>query len=57
MNITKLKGKWNVSHGKIKQHTGFLINNAVLYEEGRKQEMYGKFQLKMSRKKVKFTVL
>lgn len=57
MNITLLKARWNMSRGRFKQHAGRLIQNALLYDEGRKQELYGKFQLKMSRKKVQLTVV
>lgn len=57
MNITKLKGNWHISHGRFKQQAGALLKNDLLFNEGRKQEMYGKFLLKMSRKKVQFTVI
>jgi uncharacterized protein YjbJ (UPF0337 family) len=57
MNITKLKGKWNIAQGRLKQQTGGLMQNKLLLDEGKKQELYGKFQVKMSRKKVRFTVI
>lgn len=57
MNILLLKAKWNISKGRFKKLAGRLIHNVVLYNEGRKQELYGKFQLKMSRRKVKLTVV
>ncbi|MGG9970893.1 CsbD family protein [Ferruginibacter sp. SUN002] len=47
MNTTELKGTWNEQKGKLKQKFAELTDNYLLYEEGKKDEMLGKLQIKL----------
>lgn len=51
MNTTELKGNWNELKGKLKQKFVFLTENDLMYEEGQKEEMYGKMQIKLGKTK------
>lgn len=50
-NITELKGNWNETKGKLKQKFALLTDSDVLYEEGKKDEMLGKLQIKLGKTK------
>ena len=47
-NSTELKGNWNEQKGKLKQKFATLTDNDLLYAEGKKDEMMGKLQIKLS---------
>lgn len=51
MNTTELKGNWHEQKGKLKQKFGFLTDNDLLFEEGKKEEMLGKLQIKLGKTK------
>ena len=51
MNNAELKGTWNLLKGKLKQKFAFLTDNDLMYEEGRKEEMFGKIQIKLGKTK------
>ena len=51
MNITQLKGNWNEQKGKLKQKFASLTDNDLLLEEGKKEEMLGKLQIKLGKTK------
>ena len=51
MNITQLKGNWNEQKGKLKQKFASLTDNDLLFEEGKKEEMSGKLQIKLGKTK------
>ena len=51
MNTTQVKGTWNEQKGKLKQKFAALTDNDLMYEEGKKDEMYGKLQLKLGKTK------
>jgi uncharacterized protein YjbJ (UPF0337 family) len=51
MNITSLQGTWNEQKGKLKQRYSVLTDNDLLYEEGRREEMYGRLQEKLGKTK------
>lgn len=51
MNKTKVKGNWNEQKGKLKQKFAVLTDNDLMYEEGRKDEMLGKLQVKLGKTK------
>jgi len=51
MNITQLKGNWNEQKGKLKQKFASLTDNDLLFEEGKKEEMLGKLQIKLGKTK------
>ena len=51
MNKTELKGNWNEQKGKLKQKFAVLTDNDLMYEEGKKDEMMGKLQIKLGKTK------
>ena len=51
MNSTELKGKWNEQKGKLKQKFATLTDKDLLFEEGKKDEMLGKLQIKLGKTK------
>lgn len=48
---TELKGNWNEQKGKLKQAFGTLTDNDLMYEEGKRDEMLGKLQIKLGKTK------
>jgi uncharacterized protein YjbJ (UPF0337 family) len=51
MNTTELEGTWNEQKGKLKQKFAMLTDNDLLFEEGKKEEMLGKLQVKLGKTK------
>jgi uncharacterized protein YjbJ (UPF0337 family) len=51
MNTTELKGTWNEQKGKLKQKFATLTDNDLLFEEGKRDEMLGKLQVKLGKTK------
>jgi uncharacterized protein YjbJ (UPF0337 family) len=51
MNRTELKGNWNEKKARLKQKFAVLTDNDLMYEEGKKDEMYGKLQIKLGKTK------
>jgi uncharacterized protein YjbJ (UPF0337 family) len=51
MNTTEAKGNWNEQKGKLKQKFAKLTDDDLLYEEGKKDEMLGKLQIKLGKTK------
>jgi uncharacterized protein YjbJ (UPF0337 family) len=47
----KVKGNWNELKGKLKQQFAVLTDNDLMYDEGRKDEMLGKLQIKLGKTK------
>jgi uncharacterized protein YjbJ (UPF0337 family) len=50
-NMTELKGKWEEQKGKLKQKFASLIDNELMFEEGRKEEILGRLQIKLGKTK------
>jgi uncharacterized protein YjbJ (UPF0337 family) len=50
-NLTVLKGNWNEQKGKLKQKFAVLTDNDLMFEEGKKEEMLGKLQIKLGKTK------
>jgi uncharacterized protein YjbJ (UPF0337 family) len=50
-NLTELKGNWNEQKGKLKQKFAVLTDDDLMFEEGRKDEMFGKLQIKLGKTK------
>ncbi len=48
-NMIELKGNWNEQKGKLKQKFALLTENDLLFEEGKKEEMLGKLQIKLGK--------
>jgi len=51
MNTTELKGNWNEQKGKLKQKFAGLTDNDLMFDEGKKEEMFGKLQIKLGKSK------
>ena len=51
MNKTELKGNWIEQKGRLKKKYAFLTDNDLMFEEGRKEEMFGKLQIKLGKTK------
>jgi uncharacterized protein YjbJ (UPF0337 family) len=51
MNTTEVKGTWNEQKGKLKQKFATLTDNDLLFEEGKRDEMLGKLQIKLGKTK------
>ena len=51
MNSTELKGNWNEQKGKLKQQFAVLTDNDLMFEEGKKDEMFGKLQKTLGKTK------
>ena len=51
MNNTVVKGNWNEQKGKLKQKFAVLTDNDLMFEEGKKDEMLGKIQVKIGKTK------
>jgi len=51
MNTTEVKGNWNEQKGKLKQKFAVLTDNDLMFEEGKKDEMFGKLQKKLGKTK------
>jgi len=50
-NIIELKGNWNEQKGKLKQKFATLTDNDLLFLDGKKDEMFGKLQVKLGKTK------
>ncbi len=51
MNPTELEGNWNELKGKLKQKFAVLTDNDLMFAEGKKDEMFGKLQIKLGKSK------
>jgi uncharacterized protein YjbJ (UPF0337 family) len=51
MNTVELKGNWNEQKGKLKQKFAQLTDSDLMFEEGKKDEMLGKLQIKLGKTK------
>ena len=51
INKSELKGNWNEQKGKLKQAFAVLTDNDLMYEEGQRDEMLGKLQIKLGKTK------
>jgi uncharacterized protein YjbJ (UPF0337 family) len=51
MNTTALKGNWNKQKAKLLQKFAVLTDNDLMFEEGRKEEMFAKLQIKLGKTK------
>lgn len=51
MNKTELKGNWNEQKGKLKQKFANLTDNDLMFESGKKDEMFGRLQIKLGKTK------
>ena len=49
MNKKELKGNWNEQKGKLKQKFAALTDDDLMFEEGKREEMLGKLQIKLGK--------
>ncbi|MCB0561944.1 MAG: CsbD family protein [Phaeodactylibacter sp.] len=49
MNTKELKGNWNEQKGKLKQRFAALTDDDLMFEEGKREEMLGKLQIKLGK--------
>ncbi len=50
-NTTELKGNWNEMKGKLKQKFAMLTDDDLLLDEGKKDELVGRLQVKLGKTK------
>lgn len=51
MNTTEVKGNWNQQKGLLKKKFATLTDNDLMYEQGKKDVMLGKLQIKLGKSK------
>jgi len=51
MNTTELLGNWNERKSTLRQKFGFLTDNDLMFEDGKKEEMLGALQIKLGKTK------
>lgn len=51
MNTTELTGNWEEQKGKLKQKFAALTDNDLMFAEGKKEEMFGRLQIKLGKSK------
>jgi uncharacterized protein YjbJ (UPF0337 family) len=51
MNTTEIKGNWNEQKAKLKKQFAVLTDNDLMFEEGKKDEMWAKLQIKLGQTK------
>jgi uncharacterized protein YjbJ (UPF0337 family) len=51
MNKIELKGNWNEQKGKLKKKFAILTDNDLMFAEGKRDEMFGKLQIKLGKTK------
>ena len=44
MNLTEIKGEWNILRGALKQKWGQLTDDDLQYSEGQLEELMGRIQ-------------
>lgn len=49
--LTKIKGSWNETKGKLKQKFAMLRDSDLLLIEGKQDEMLGRLQVKLGKTK------
>ncbi|OFX83953.1 MAG: general stress protein CsbD [Bacteroidetes bacterium GWF2_33_16] len=50
-NVTEIRGNWKEQKRKLKQKFAVLIDNDLLFEEGKKEELLGRLQIKLGKTK------
>ena len=51
MKVNEIKGSWNEQKAKLKQRYAVLTDDDLLYEEGKREELYGRLQEKLGKTK------
>ena len=51
MNKTVLKGNWKKQKGRLRQKFAILTDNDFMLIDGKKEEMFGRLQIKLGKTK------
>jgi uncharacterized protein YjbJ (UPF0337 family) len=51
MNTIQVSGNWAEQKGKLKQKFAILTDNDLMFAQGKKEEMFGKLQIKLGKTK------
>jgi uncharacterized protein YjbJ (UPF0337 family) len=51
MHTIEVKGNWNELKGRLKQKFAVLTDNDLMFAEGKKEEMFGRLQIKLGKSK------
>jgi uncharacterized protein YjbJ (UPF0337 family) len=51
MNTKEIEGNWNELKGKLKQKFATLTDDDLMFAEGKKEEMFGRLQIKLGKTK------
>ncbi len=51
INPTQAKGNWNYQKGRLKEKFAILTDNDLLFEQGKKDEMLGRLEIKLGKTK------
>jgi uncharacterized protein YjbJ (UPF0337 family) len=50
-NVKEFNGNWNETKGKLKQKFALLTDNDLLFQDGKKEELLGRLQIKLGKTK------
>lgn len=51
MNSTEVKWNWNKQKAELKQKLAVLTDNDLMFEEGEKERMFAKLQIRLGKTK------
>ena len=51
MNETEVRGTWQEQKGRLKRKFAILTDNDMFFEEGKRDEMMGKLQIRLGKTK------
>jgi uncharacterized protein YjbJ (UPF0337 family) len=51
MNKNKVEGNWHEQKGKLLQKFASLTENDMMFAEGKKEEMFGRLEIKLGKTK------
>ncbi len=51
MNTTEATGSWYEQKGRLKQKFAILLDNDLMFEDGKKDELLGMLQVKLGKTK------
>jgi uncharacterized protein YjbJ (UPF0337 family) len=57
INSIQGKGNWNYQKAKLKEKFAILTDDDLLYEQGKKDEMLGKIQIKLDKTKEELDII
>jgi uncharacterized protein YjbJ (UPF0337 family) len=54
MNTTEFNGNWTEVKSRLKMKFAILTDNDLMFEEAKKEEMFGKLQVRLGKTKEEF---